>query len=153
MPSPTRSLSDEAVIGGQGESFGDVLHVELLENLAAVELHGVERAEHLLGYLLHGVALGRERQDLLLLGLQSDGLAVLPAVGLQRVLALLACMVIDFVASLVEELEELDVSGLLVGRERDGAEGEPDAASGVMARGVILWLTSSRRSPWVMWKS
>ena len=26
------------------------------------------------------------------------------------------------------ELEELDVSGLLVGRERDGAEGEPDAA-------------------------
>ena len=23
----------------------------------------------------------------------------------------------------------------------------------VMARGVILWLTSSRRSPWVMWKS
>ena len=49
---------DEAVIGGQGESFGDVLHVELLENLAAVELHGVERAEHLLGYLLHSIALG-----------------------------------------------------------------------------------------------
>ena len=27
------------------------------------------------------------------------------------------------------ELEELDVSGILVGRERDGAEGEPDAAT------------------------
>ena len=37
-------------------------------------------------------------------------------------------MVIDFVASLVEELEEFDVSGLLVGRERDGAKCEPDAA-------------------------
>ena len=58
MPSPTRSLSDKTVIGGKGEGFGDVLHVELLENLAAVELHGVERAEHLLGYLLHSIALG-----------------------------------------------------------------------------------------------
>ncbi len=37
-------------------------------------------------------------------------------------------MVIDFVASLVEKLEKLDVSGLLVGRERDGAKCEPDAA-------------------------
>lgn len=37
-------------------------------------------------------------------------------------------MAIDFVASLIEELEEFDVSGLLVGRERDGAEREPDAA-------------------------
>ena len=83
MLSPTRSLSDEAVIGGKSEGFGDVLNVELLENLAAVELHSVERAEHLLGYLLHSIALGRERQDLLLLRLQGDGLAVLPAVGLQ----------------------------------------------------------------------
>ncbi len=37
-------------------------------------------------------------------------------------------MIIGFVASFVEELEKFDVSGLLVGRERDGAEGEPDAA-------------------------
>ena len=50
--------SDEAVIGGKGEGFGDVLHVEFLENLAAVELYSVERAEHLPGYLLHGIALG-----------------------------------------------------------------------------------------------
>lgn len=106
MPSPTRSLSDEAVIGSKGEGFGNVLHVELLENLAAIELHGVERAEHLLGYLFHGVALCRERQNLLLLRLQGNGLAALPSVGLQRILALLARM----------ELEEFDVPGLLVGR-------------------------------------
>ena len=110
----TRGLQ-KAVVGSKGDGLGDVGDVEFLEELAAVELHRIERAADVVADLLHGVALRREGQHLLLLGGERHTLAGLPAVGGERILA---------VAALSQDAET-NLSGLLVRRERDGAEGEP----------------------------
>ena len=47
----------KTVIGGKGDGLGDVGDVEFLEELAAVELHRVERAADVVADFLHGVAL------------------------------------------------------------------------------------------------
>ncbi len=110
----------QPVVGGKGDGLGDVGDVEFLEELAAVELHRVERAADVVADLLHGVALRREGQHLFLLGRERDTLAGLPAVGSERILA---------VAALPQDTETY-LSGLFMRRERDGAEGEPCTAIG-----------------------
>ena len=105
----------QPVVGGKGDCLGDVGHVEFLEELAAVELHRVERAADVVANLLHGVALRRKGEHLFLLGGERDTLAGLPAVGGERILAV----------SALSQDAETNLSGLLVRRERDGAEGEP----------------------------
>ena len=96
--------------------------------MAAVELHRVERAADVVADFLHGVALRREGQHLFLLGRERDTLAGLPAVGGERILA---------VAALSQDAETY-LSGLLVRRERDGAEGEPCTAIGCEHEGRNL---------------